>query len=268
MPDYNVAAMNGMYPMYNNYLNQSALGNMYDTDLYSSPMGMGGSIFGGSMPFMPTFGGGMNLDSYYKNMTDNLNFTSNWQLQMVENQRRNELKLNAYDEGIQSAASVLNEKIAANEQEQIQQAFLAYVEAVAAKYPGESKQAIINRAKSEYQRLYNTSVSDDIRQKGSNSFLQGMYQSLTLGLADNTTAEENISQITGQPVSRSANMQKALGRTAGGFIVGSGTMLAASPLIKGIKGLRGKWAIIAGIAGAAIAGISSLAGSSRKAEII
>lgn len=260
-----ITPINGYMNPYSSYLNQASLYNIYDTDtMYSSPLGMGGSIFGGGMmPFMPTFGGGMNYDSYFNNMKSYLNFTSDYQYQMAENQRNNDLRLNAVDEGIQNAASVLNEKIAANEQEQIQQAYETLLAAVAAKYPNADKKAIINRAKTEYARIYRTSITDDIRQKGNNSFLQGLYQSLTLGLADNKTAEENISALTGQPVSRTASMEKTLGRATGGFIVGSGTVLGASALIPAVKGLKGKWAILAGLAGAAIAGLGGIFSSQR-----
>lgn len=264
MSGYNVAAINGMYPMYNSYFNQAALSNLYDMDY--SPMGMGGSIFGGGMmPFMPSFGGGLNYDSYFNNMKNYLNFTSDYNLQMVENQRRNDLRINATDEGIQNAAAILKEKIDANEQEQIQAAFAAYVKSVAAKYPGESKQNIINRAKSLYANLYNISINDDIRAKGNNSFKQGLYQTLTLGLADNTTAEENIAILSGQPVSRTEQTNKVLGRTAGGFIMGTGAVLGLSQ-IKALKHLKGKWAVLGGIAGAAISGIGALFGGTRNTE--
>ncbi len=263
MSGYNVAAINGMYPMYNNYFNQAALSNLYDMDY--GPMGMNGSLFGGMMPFMPSFGGGLNYDSYFNNMKSYLNFTSDYNLQMVENQRRNDLRINATDEGIQNAAAVLKEKIDANEQEQIQAAFAAYVKSVAAKYPGESKQNIINRAKSLYTNLYNISINDDIRAKGNNSFKQGLYQTLTLGLADNTTAEENIAILSGQPVSRTEQTNKVLGRAAGGFIMGTGAVLGLSQ-IKALKHLKGKWAVLGGIAGAAISGIGALFGGTRKTE--
>lgn len=261
MSGYNVAAINGMYPMYNSYMNQSALSNMYDMD-----MGMYGSIFnGGMMPFMPAFGGGMNYDYYFNNMKNYLNFTSDYNLQMVENQRRNDLRINATDEGIRNAAAVLREKIAADEQEQILGAYKSFVEAVAAKYPGESAQNIINRAKNTYSTLYNTSITDDIRSKGSNSFKQGLFQTLTFGLANNTTAEENISAISGQPVARSEQISKFLGRSSGGFIVGTGAVLGLSQ-IKALKHLKGKWAVLGGLAGAVISGITALCGVGTRSE--
>ena len=240
----------GMYnPMYSSYINNAFLSNMYDTDY----MGMNGSIFG-MMPFTPSFTG-LNYDAYFNNMKDYLNFTSDYNLQMVENQRKNELRINAVDEGIRNAAAVLNEKIAGNEQEQVVGAFQNLVNAVAAKYPGENERNIINRAKATYQSLYNTSLTDDIRAKGRDSFTQGLFQVLTFGVANNVTAEENISTLSGQPESKSSKIRKGLGRGLGGAILGGGAVLAANQL-KWLKCLKGKWAVLGMIAGGIIAGVS------------
>lgn len=254
----NIGALNFMYPMYNQYFNQTAMYDMYDNygcgNYYTNPMNS--SIFG-TMPFAPTFGGGMNYDSYYRNMNDYLNFTSQYSLNNIERQRNLELEMNAPDEGIQKAAAILREKIAQNEQEQIQGALQNLKNAVRAKYPNQSEEWISNRTGSIYKQLYQVSMTDDIREKGSNSFLQGFKQSISLGFADNKTAEENIAQIYGQPVSRQQKMEKGLGRAAGGAVVGTSAVLATR-LIPGLKHLKGKWAIIGGIAGAAIAGLTSL----------
>lgn len=240
-----LSAISGMYnPYMSNYYNMAGFSNIYDTDY----MGMNGSLFGAT-PFMPTFGGGMNYDTYFRNMNDYLSFTSNYNLRMAEIQRNNEMSLNAPDEGIKKAAAILHEKIEANEQEQIQAALENFKRAVKTKYPNQNDELIANRASSIYTQLYNTTIADNIREKGNNSFLQGLYQSLTLGFADNITAEENIAKIYNQPVSRKQSMEKTAGRAAGGAILGS----SAALLFK-----KGKWGIVAGIAGAIIAGATSL----------
>ncbi len=231
-----------MNPMYNSYMTQAGLYDMYN----------GGSIFG----MMPSFTG-MNYDSYFNNMKNYLNFTSDYNLQLVENQRRNELRINAVDEGIRSAASVLNDKIKANEQEQILGAFENLVNAVARKYPGETEKDIINRAKSSYQSIYDTSINNDIRANGNGSFKQGLYQVLSFGLANNVTAEENIAALTGQPEAKSSKIEKALGRATGGALMGGGAVLALSQL-KWLKCLKGKWAVLGMIAGGLAASITGL----------
>ena len=89
---------------YNSYANQVGMMNMFDD--YYSPMGMNGGL----LALNPTFTG-MNLDDYYNRMMDYQNFTSRYQLQTVQNQRSNEVAINAPMEAIQGAASVLNEGI-------------------------------------------------------------------------------------------------------------------------------------------------------------
>ena len=248
-----VAAV-GSLPMYNGWANYSGLSNLYDADL------MGSSIFNGyMMPFMP--GGGINYDKYFNQMNDYLNFTSDYSLNMVENQRRNELRLNAADESIRNAAAILNEKIADNEQQQIMLAYRAYLEAVAAKYPGESERNIIARAKTDYQRLYNTSISDDIRKYGHNSFTHGLFNGLTFGLYGKTTPEENISKITGQPVSRWEKFKEIGGNATGGAAVAGVGLFAAKHLGWLAKVPKIGW-LYAGIVGASAA-FSAIMGSRK-----
>ena len=221
----NVGAIGG-FPMYNSYANYAGLSNLYDMDI----MGSTGSIFNGMMPFMPTFGGGMNYDYYYNNMNNYLNFTSDYNLKMIENQRRNDLRINGIDEAIRNAASVLNEKIAANEQQQIKQAYLNYIETVAAKYPGEDERNVVARAKSTYQQLYNATISDEIRKYGHDSFTHGLFKGLTFGLYGKTTPEENIAAITGQPVSRWDKFKEIGGLATGGAALAGGGLFLAKNL--------------------------------------
>ncbi len=225
MPDYSVSAINGMsYPLYNGYMNNNSLRNLYDMDMY-------GSIFTpGMMPYMPAFTGGMNYDFYYNNMKDYLNFTSDYNLQLVENQRKNDLRINATDEAIRNAATILNEKIVENEQKQILGAYNSYLSAVAAKYPNESKENIIARAKTTYAQLYKTSINDEIRKYGHDSFTHGLYNTLTFGLYGGTTPEDNISKITGQPVSRWEKAKYTGGQVAGGVAITTTGILLAKNL--------------------------------------
>ena len=241
----------GGFPMYNSYANYAGLSNIYDMDM------MGSSVFNGCMMLlMPTFGGGMNYDYYFNNMKNYLNFTSDYNLQMVENQRRNDLRINATDEAIRNAAAVLNEKIVDNEQQQVIKAYQAYLEAVAAKYPGEDERNIVARAKSTYQQLYNASISDEIRKYGHDSFTHGLFNGLTFGIYGKTTPEENISKLTGQPVSRWEQFKEIGGLATGGAAVAGGGALLAKNLGWLKKIPKAGW-IYTGIvaAGAALAAI-------------
>ena len=96
------------------------------------------------------------------------------------------------------------------------------------------------------------SVTDDIRQYGRGSFTQGFLQTITLGLADKKTAEENISELTGQPVGRSEKAKKIAGNAVGGAVFGGAAILSAKYLFKGLwKGLKNKPLVAAVIGGGA-----------------
>ncbi len=226
-------------PYLNNYCNFA--GNLYDN--------MNTSIFS-----MMPFGG---YQSYFNNMKDYLNFTSDYNLQMVDNQRKNEIQINAADAAIKKAAAILEEKIISNEQEQIQDALSNFQDAVRSKYKDASEEQISAYTSVEWGKYNTTTIPQLIQEKGRDSFSQGLYQVLSLGFADNITAEENKAKIYNQPVSRTENAKKIAGRALGGLIIGSGSLLAVSPFISCLKKLKGKWAVLGGIAGAALAAISS-----------
>ncbi len=256
---YDVTAnMFGLYP--NMYNNQIAMNEISGLDMYS-PMGMYGSIFpmagmGMSFPFM---GGGNDYFSYYDKYQDFMvdNYT-----RQQERMRNANLRLNAPQEGVEKAATILREKIMQNEQQQILPALKAYYASVGNLYKGASESDIKNRAAALYAQRYNSSIIDDIRKYDNSSFTQGMLQSLTLGLANKVTGEENISAITGQPVARYERMKKVAGNAAGGAVVGVGGAIALNQLWK-FKGPVAKALtrvpVLAAI-GCAIAGVAAFMG--------
>ena len=251
MPDYNVAAMNGLgFMPYNNYYNnQVALSGLYDD---YSPMGFNNGLIG----FNPSFSG-MNYDQYFNQMMDYQNFTSRYQLQTIQNQRNNEVAINAPMESIQGTANVLNEKIVANEQEQIMGAWESYVNAVRNAYPEADEATIIARAKSHYQQIYGTSLNDDVRKYGKSSFAHGFMKTITLGMYHGKSAEDNIAELTGQPVGKMEGYKKIAGGLAGGATL-AGAAIVAPKVVKGLWKVGGwKGFLIGGVlaAGAAIGGL-------------
>ncbi len=213
---------------YNPFASYSAyadLNSMYGGDI------MAGGFYGGT-PFIP-FGGGYNMEQYYDQMRNNLAFTSDYQLDMVDYQRNYDMHLNAKNERIYNAVALLNEKVVGSEQEQIIAAHNKLKEAVRAMYPEASEEDITARANTYYARLTGKPLTADIREYGSNSFWQGFKQGAGLGIfADRKTAEENIAQITGTEVSRSQKAQKAIGKAigasaAGALVAGGGIAGAA-----------------------------------------
>ena len=280
MADFNMAAnMYGLYP--NAYNNQVALNDLTDIDMYS-PMGslqnpymmnpmmsMNGSVFGtptlGGYPMMPTFTGGTrgSYEDYYKNYEKYQDFMIDSQVRQQQKMRNADLRLNSPQEGIQKQAAVLHEKILQNEQEQIKQAYNAFKESVRAMYGNNATdEEIANRASSLYGQITGISLIDDIRQNGRGSFSQGVIQSATFGLADQKTAEENIAEMTGQPISKSERNKKIAGNVVGGAAVGGAGIIGAKYLLKAFcKGAKSKpfWAALigGGIALAAALGTAS-----------
>lgn len=274
--------MYGIAPNY--YTNQIAMNDLSGLDLYAptgmamdpmltmngsifgSPMmGMGGFGYGGmgmGMPY-PMMGGSGNYEDYYRNYERYQDFMINNQVRQQQRMRNADLQLNSPQEGIQKQAAILHEKIMRNEQEQILQAYASFKESVRSLYGDQaSDEQIANRASTLYAQITGKSIPDDIREHGRDSLTQGFMQTVTFGLADGKSAEENISALTGQPVGRKDKTKKVIGNVAGGALVGGATFCVASPLLKALKvSAKSKtfWGILAG----AVAGIGTAIATSR-----
>ena len=254
------ADMYGLYP--NIYNNQVALNDLTDMDLYSplgmaNPiMGMNGSIFNaGVYPIMPgIYGGSYNYEDYYKNYDKYQNFLIESRVRQQQKMREADIRLNSPEEGIAKKAAYLHEKIMRNEQQQIQLAYNDFKESVRSMYPNATEEEISNRTSTLYKRYINVSLTDDIRKHGRGSFTQGFLQTVTLGFADNKTAEENISDLTGLPVGRTERTKKIAGNIAGGAIVGGGGFLLGKVIAKAL-GVASKSRTFWGIAAGAIGGL-------------
>lgn len=268
----NAAMMYGMMP--NMYYNQVALNDLTDMNSYTmlnpymtdpmysmmNPMmSMNGSIFGGGMMpgmFNPAFGSGQNYwqyyDQYQNAMTDNM-------VRQQERMRNADLRLNSPQEGILKQAELLHDKILRDEQEQIQIAYKQFIDSVKAMYPNADPEQIENRAEQIYKSINQTGLFDDIRKNGRGSFTQGFLQTATFGLADQKTAEENVSDLTGLPVGRAEKGKKFAGNVLGGAAVGGAVTLATIPLLKALKiGAKSKtmWGLLAGTAAGILAAIA------------
>lgn len=277
--------MYGIAPNY--YTNQIAMNDLSGLDLYAptgmatdpmltmngsifgSPfMGMGGVGFGGmgygmGMPY-PMMGMGGNYEDYYRNYEQYQDFMINNQVRQQQKMRNADLQLNSPQEGIQKQAIILHEKIMRNEQEQILQAYASFKESVRSMYGDQaSDEQIANRASTLYAQFNNgKSITDDIREHGRDSLTQGFMQTVTFGLADGKSAEENISALTGQPVGRKDKTKKIIGNVAGGALVGGATFLTSGMICKALKvSAKSKtfWGILAG----AIAGIGTAIATSK-----
>ena len=125
-----------------------------------------------------------------------------------------------------------------------------------------SETDIANRASTMYAQLTGKSIPDDIREHGRDSFTQGFLQTLTFGIADKKTAEENIAELSGQPVGRSEKYKKAAGNVAGGALIGGATFCLANVALKALK-IASKSRTIWGIAIGTIAGLGMAIGTAK-----
>lgn len=254
----------GMMPFYNNYANAATLDSLigYSGTSFPGMLSMDGSLFSGNYTgsYMP-YWGGMNYEQYYKNMEQCQNFMYDSQLRRNQKARQVDFLSNSPMEGIQRNAEILHEKIMQNEQQQIIPAlnkFLASIKAASANDANVTTEQLIARADTFYKQIYNTSLTEDIRKYGNSSFLQGLYQTLSLGFADRVTAEENISKINGQPVSRWESAKKVTGNTMGGAILGSASMFGLASIPAIAKVLKTKPGFL-GTVGAVVGALSGLA---------
>lgn len=268
----------GIAPNY--YTNQIAMNDLTNLDLYA-PSGMcmdpmltmNGSVFNSPMMGMgsycamgmpyPMMGGSGSYENYYQNYEKYQDFMINNQVRQQQRMRNADLQLNSPQEGIQKQALLLHEKIMRNEQQQIHQAYDSFKQSVRNMYgDNATEEQVANRASTLYAQLTGKSIPDDIRAYGRDSFTQGFLQTLTLGFADKKTAEENIAELTGQPIGRGEKHKKVAGNIVGGALIGGATFLTSGMICNAFKiASKSKtfWGIIAG----AIAGIGAAVATSK-----
>ena len=252
----NVGAIqpNGMFQ----YMPASGLGycdfDSIDMDYSMYPIGMGGSIFSGcGMPYMTPGMTGTNPSSYFEQMKQYQKFYNEYNIEQQRMQRNADLQLNGSMESIEECAQNLKDKIAHNEQYQINEAYQKYIEAVRRAYGDGNDEDINSRAMSMYRRLTGQSLVQDLRNNGHSSFLQGIYQTLTFGLFSQKSAEDNIAEITGQTVHQGEKIEQNAGRLAGAGILGT----AAYALAKHCSSIAPKLAKKAPLIGWAVAGLAA-----------
>jgi hypothetical protein len=179
---------------------------------------MGGSIFGNGYMSPLTD----NNQNYFDNMREYQKFNVEYNIEQEKLARNADMKINASMEAIKNSARVLKDKIVANEQDQIMEAYEKYVNTVAQAYGEGTPEEIKARATTLYAQMNgNQSIIDDLRQYAHSSTTQGFIQSMTLGGFDRKSAEDNISEITGAPVNTGEKTKQNVGRVAGAATFGT-----------------------------------------------
>lgn len=214
-----------------------------------------GNLFNYNMGMMPFAGGTSSIDNsqYFDNMRQYQQFYNDYYINQQSMYRNQQYQINAPMNSVQQSARNLKDKINQNEQDQIPEAFKAYVETVAQAYGGDvNDRNTINQALALYTQMNGgITLEQDLRLAGHGSFLQGIISGLTFGLYGNKSAEDNISEITGQPVGTDENIKKKAGGALGGAATGAAVGAAIGACFGGIGAGPGAigGAIIGGIAG-------------------
>ena len=147
-------------------------------------LGMGGSIFGGCPPMSPIMGigaGGYDPSTYFDYMRQYQKYNNQYNIDQQKLNRNANLQINAPMESIEDTAVALRDKITRNEQGQVMDAYKKYVESVRHAYGTGTEEEVNSRAIAMYERLTGKSLTEDLREHGHGSFLQGLIQSFTLG---------------------------------------------------------------------------------------
>ena len=184
--------------------------------------GYSGMPFGGGFGGFPMFMGmGGNYQNYWDQMNEyNQAFTNN-QIKNNERMRNSELQYNAPAEEVRLTMGQLREKIQTNNQDQILAAYEDYKNSIKAMYGGTDEQ-VSARARTLYEQQYKVPLTEDIRNNANGAYYQAFLQSTSGGIGvDDTSAEYNVSQITGQPVGRTQRDKKLAGHAMGGMIPGT-----------------------------------------------
>ncbi len=221
------------------------------------PMFGTGSVFGSGFANMPMMGmgmgaGGYNPQDFYNNMRQQQQLQTEYNIEQQQLNRNADLRVNAPLEAIKGTATALKDKIVNNEQDQIEDAYNRFVEAVAAAYGDCADKNILKaRANSLYASMNNgVTIVQDLRQHGHGSATQGFLQALTLGTYNRHSAEDNVSYVTGSPVGTSEKTSHNMGRLAGAATVG-GVVAGVAKALKSTKSVK------LGLIGAGIAAAMS-----------
>ncbi len=180
----------------------------------------------------------------YMNQMDQ--FGIDRQVNLYKGQNNAQYQMSAQTDGISRQVQILSQKAQNNEQNNIQAEYNRLVAAVKDTYgsqmtglSAEQKEA---QAKAYAERIYaqqtGALLTDDLERNGNDSFVAGFKQVVTFGLGNRTTAQENISKITGAKLTTAETTKKYLGYAAGGATLAAGvTMLYkySNPILRGLK---------------------------------
>ena len=132
----------------------------------------------------PMMGVGMgNNQNYFDNMKEYQKFYVDYNIDQQKMNRNADMRINASMEAIKNSATVLKDKIMANEQDQIEEAYKRYVNTVGVAYGEGTKEEIMARANTLYAQMNGgKTLVQDLREYSHGSATQGFIQAATFGI--------------------------------------------------------------------------------------
>lgn len=197
------------------------------SDYTAGCWGYGGGYGGGYAP-MPAAGGeytpgpyGYNPNAMYEQMDKWTDYMLDRNVRYTEKTRANDMRINGPLDATQYAADALREKIVKDAQPQVVQAFENYKQTLRKVYPEYANlddKALSAKAMELYKQRNNVSLKDDIRANSKDIFAQKFLNGATFGLLFKGSAEETISDITGNPITHEDKVKGSIGTVAGAAV--------------------------------------------------
>lgn len=253
---------NSMQPQcYANAFANQALFGGDDTFMGLGPIGMDsafgcspyGGSFGGGFPGQYGMGGrfgygpgseimNMTQKEYMQHQEDIENYQIDKNVRQQHKIAAAGFRTTAAENNISRQIAVLQRKIRENEQDSVMKEYNKLVQATEEKLKeggyiqeGTPRDQVKAEAERLYQEQTGKGLLDDLQEHGDNPFWYGMKQAATLGTVTNKrNYEDNVSDITGEDVSKTTEAWKWAGRAAG-VVAGVATGIAL--LFGGARGL-------------------------------
>lgn len=243
--------------------------SIFDNSIYGNfgagaAMGMGAGMGFGCYPGMMGMGWGPGSEIYTKNMTqkDYINYQKELNNLQLDNQverkhklAQTEFRSNASENAVSEQIGVVQRKVHENEQDHVMKEYNRLDSVARAQL---AEQGVTNPTQSQIsaykQKLYfeatGKNIINDLAEHGDSSFSHGMKQGVLCGLgsffANEKDYEDNISSITGEAKSTTAETWQKVGFGTSAVLTTGAVIAARRPIVKGLayiakalfKGLR------------------------------
>ena len=198
-------------------MNSGMMTSPYMTGMAGVP-GMTGSYAG-----LGAFGGVlMNPQQYMQNIQQWDNFGVNRQVAAFQNQNNAQFQMQAQNGSIQRQVQILAQEIRANNQDNVKAEYGKLLQAIRASYGSqlqgteEEKELTLKQyADQVYTQMTGSYMTEDLKAYGRSSFADGFMRTLSLGMGNKTSVDENIEMITGAKRTGASKASNTFGKVLG-----------------------------------------------------